>query len=218
MATSGHSQNLLILCTCICIFLHNIFIFTFLALKEEQARKSEEHHILILGCGEAGKSTFIKQMQIIHSDGLGNESKRKEKMGTIVDNIMEAILTLIREMSFVQKEDLYETEEYSDALERLENISQTNFTIEDVRQRADDIKLLWESSPIQKTYERRNEFQIVECARYFLSKVHEVLHPDYVPTEQDLLQMRMQTIGIIEYKFEMQKHTLVMVSKCFLML
>ena len=91
----------------------------------------------------------------------------------------------------------------------------TNFTREDILQRADDIKLLWESSPIQTTYARRNEFQIVECARYFLSKVHEVLHPDYVPTEQDLLQMRMQTIGIIEYKFEMQKHTLVMVSRYF---
>ena len=191
-------------------------------MREEKKKKSEEHRILILGCGEAGKSTFIKQMQIIHSDGLGNESKRKEKMGTIIDNIMEAINTLIKEMSFVQENELHETVEYSDAVERLESISQTNFTPEDIRQRADDIKLLWDSSPIQKTYERRNEFQIVECARYFLSKVHEVLHPDYVPTEQDLLQMRMQTIGIVKYNFEMQanrkKYTLVMVSKHFRMI
>ena len=188
-------------------------------MRKDKQKKSEEHRILILGCGEAGKSTFIKQMQIIHSDGLGNESKRKEKMGIIIDNIMEAIITLIKEMSFVQENELHETVEYSDAVERLCNIHHTNFTQEDIFQRADDIKLLWESSPIQTTYARRNEFQIVECARYFLSKVHEVLHPDYVPTEQDLLQMRMQTIGIIEYKFEMQgggkRRTLVMVSKHF---
>ena len=95
-------------------------------------------------------------MQIIHSDGLGNESKRKEKMGIIIDNIMEAIITLIKEMSFVQENELHETVEYSDAVERLGNTYHTNFTREDIFQRADDIKLLWESSPIQTTYARRN--------------------------------------------------------------
>ena len=73
-----------------------------------------------------------------------------------------------------------------------------------VLERADDIKLLWDSEPIQTTYKRRNEFQIVECARYFLSKVHEVMEPDYVPTDDDILQIRIQTIGINEHVFNMK--------------
>ena len=100
---------------------------------------------------------------------------------------------------------------------RVAKLEDQNNTPEVIFERADDIKLLWESEPIQITYERRNEFQIVECAKYFLSRVHEVLAPDYIPTDQDLLQTRQRTIGIVEYKFEMEgagrKRTLIMVCK-----
>ena len=103
---------------------------------------------------------------------------------------------------------------------RVGKLEDQNNTPEVIFERADDIKLLWESEPIQITYERRNEFQIVECAKYFLSRVHEVLAPDYIPTDQDLLQTRQRTIGIVEYKFEMEgagrKRTLIMVCKTFL--
>ena len=49
-------------------------------------------------------------MQIIHSDGLGNEEKRKDKKPLIADNIMSAILTLISEMSFVQENQLHDND------------------------------------------------------------------------------------------------------------
>ena len=87
-------------------------------MRKERESKEDEHRILILGCGEAGKSTFIKQMQIIHSDGLGNEDKRKDKKPLIADNIMQAILTLINEMSFVQDNQLHDNDELADAVAR----------------------------------------------------------------------------------------------------
>merc|ERR1719362_661950 len=121
-----------------------------------------EHRIILLGCGEAGKSTFIKQMQIIHSDGLGNEDKRKDKKPLIADNIMSAILTLIQEMSFVQENQLHDNDELADAVARVGKLDDQNNTPEVIFERADDIKLLWESEPVQITYESRNEFQIVE--------------------------------------------------------
>ena len=186
-------------------------------MRKEKESKEDEHRILILGCGEAGKSTFIKQMQIIHSDGLGNEDKRKNKKPLIADNIMQAILTLIENMSFVQENQLHDNDELADAVTRVGKLEDLNNSPEVIFERADDIKLLWESEPIQITYERRNEFQIVECAKYFLSRVHEVLAPDYIPIDQDLLQTRERTIGIVEYKFEMEnagrKRTLIMVCK-----
>ena len=57
-----------------------------------------------------GNEGPIKQMQIIHSDGLGNEEKRKDKKPLIADNIMSAILTLISEMSFVQENQLHDND------------------------------------------------------------------------------------------------------------
>ena len=159
-------------------------------------------------------------MQIIHSDGLGDGEKRKDKMPQITKNIMEAIITLIKEMSFVQENQLHENDELSEAVGRIGLMEDKDLTPEGVLERADDIKLLWESEPIQTTYARRNEFQIVECARYFLSKVHEVMQPDYVPSDDDILQIRVQTIGINEHVFNMKgggaNRKLIMVGIRFL--
>ena len=180
---------------------------------KDKAKKSEEHHILVLGCSEAGKSTFIKQMQIIHSSGLGSNSARLDKKELIAGNIMSAIGTLVREMSFVQENQLHDIEELSEAVGRLFKMphfpheatsNSMRYDEKVVLERADDIKLLWECEPIQTTYKRRNEFQIVECARYFLSKVHEVMQPVYVPTDDDILQIREQTIGVVEHTFEFE--------------
>ena len=93
--------------------------YSFLELMKDKAKKSEEHHILVLGCSEAGKSTFIKQMQIIHSSGLGSNSARLDKKELIAGNIMSAIGTLVREMSFVQENQLHDIEELSEAVGRL---------------------------------------------------------------------------------------------------
>ena len=53
-----------------------------------------EHRILLLGCGEAGKSTFIKQMRIIHSGGFTEKEKLEIKM-CIANNILSAVQTLL---------------------------------------------------------------------------------------------------------------------------
>ena len=53
-----------------------------------------EHRILLLGCGEAGKSTFIKQMRIIHSGGFTDKEKLEIKM-CIANNILSAVQTLL---------------------------------------------------------------------------------------------------------------------------
>ena len=192
---------------------YNTNMYIFSELRKDKAKMSEEHRILILGCGEAGKSTFIKQMEIIHAQGLGDNSARLDKKTLIAGNIVSAMGTLVREMSFVQENQLHDSEELSEAVGRLSsmpnfptehNIHAMKYEEKLVLDRADDIKLLWECEPIQTTYKRRNEFQIVECARYFLSKVHEVMQPDYVPSDDDILQIRVQTIGINEHVFQMK--------------
>ena len=176
-------------------------------------KNKEGQRILLLGCGEVGKSTFIKQMHIIHGTGLGDVSNRMDKKPLIAGNIVSAMATLVREMSYVQENQLHDIEELSEAVGRLSRMP--DFPQESTAQamryeeklvldRADDIKLLWDCEPIQATYKRRNEFQIVECARYFLSKVHEVMEPDYVPSDDDILQIRVQTIGINEHVFNMR--------------
>ena len=91
--------------------------------------------------------------------------------------------------------------ELLDAMDRVQELKTVSPAT--IFESADDIKALWESEEIQATYQRRNEFQIEECAHYFISKVHQCMEKSYVPTDQDMVQTRERTTGIVEHHFQM---------------
>lgn len=49
------------------------------------------HRLLLLGAGESGKSTIVKQMRILHVNGF-SDKERREKIEDIKKNIRDAIL------------------------------------------------------------------------------------------------------------------------------
>lgn len=67
------------------------------------------------------------------------------------------------------------------------------------------IKDLWEDPGIQEAYDRRREYQLTDSAKYYLSDVRRLAAPDYLPTEQDILRVRVPTTGIIEYPFDLEQ-------------
>lgn len=56
---------------------------------------------LILGTGESGKSTFIKQMRIIHGSGYSDEDKRGF-IKLVFQNIFMAMQSMIRAMDLLK--------------------------------------------------------------------------------------------------------------------
>jgi len=65
----------------------------------------------------------------------------------------------------------------------------------------DAIKKLWADKGVQKTHSRSNEFQVLDCAKYFLDELDRIGSEDYLPTEQDVLHTRVKTTGIVEVSF-----------------
>lgn len=53
--------------------------------------------VVILGTGESGKSTFIKQMRIIHGSGYSEEDKRGF-IRLVYQNVFMAMQAMIRAM------------------------------------------------------------------------------------------------------------------------
>lgn len=175
---------------------------------EKQIQKDKQvyratHRLLLLGAGESGKSTIVKQMRILHVNGF-SEDEKKQKIEDIKKNIRDAILTITGAMSTLIP---------SVQLEHSENQWRVDY-IQDVASSPDfdyppefyeHTEILWKDKGVLQTYERSNEYQLIDCAKYFLDRVNYIKRPDYTPNEQDILRCRVLTSGIFETKFQVEK-------------
>ena len=68
------------------------------SIQEDSKRHSKECKILLLGAGESGKSTVVKQMTIIHLDGY-TEQMRLFFRPVVYNNLVESTQQIIQAMS-----------------------------------------------------------------------------------------------------------------------
>ncbi|XP_041375263.1 guanine nucleotide-binding protein G(s) subunit alpha [Gigantopelta aegis] len=175
---------------------------------EKQLQKDKQiyratHRLLLLGAGESGKSTIVKQMKILHVNGFDPEERRR-KIEDIKRNIRDAILTITGAMSTLNPPVQLQNPDNQFRVDYIQDVASTpDFDYPDIFY--EHTELLWKDKGVQKCYERSNEYQLIDCAQYFLDRVHIVKQPDYTPTEQDILRCRVLTSGIFETKFSVEK-------------
>ncbi|XP_055706111.1 guanine nucleotide-binding protein G(s) subunit alpha isoform X1 [Phlebotomus papatasi] len=171
--------------------------------KDKQVYRAT-HRLLLLGAGESGKSTIVKQMRILHDANGFSDRERKQKIEDIKKNIRDAILTITGAMSTLNPPI---------QLEKPENQARVDY-IQDVASNPDfnyppefyeHTEHLWKDRGVQQTFERSNEYQLIDCAQYFLDRVSVIKQPNYSPTEQDILRCRVLTSGIFETRFQVDK-------------
>ncbi|XP_045931419.1 guanine nucleotide-binding protein G(s) subunit alpha-like isoform X1 [Micropterus dolomieu] len=205
---------------------------------EKQLQKDKQiyratHRLLLLGAGESGKSTIVKQMRILHVNGFNAEEK-KQKIHDIKNNIKEAIETIVSAMTTLtppcqlacpanqcrieyvlhqvnQKDFEFPSNDcchahlsrasllptmYSTVPRHCSQVSQEFY---------DHAKILWQDEGVRACWERSNEYQLIDCAQYFLDRIEVVRQNDYTPTDQDLLRCRVLTSGIFETRFQIDK-------------
>ena len=63
------------------------------------------------------------------------------------------------------------------------------------------MKRLWTDSGVQLCFNRSNEYQLNDSAKYFLDKLDEIGSSSYLPSTQDILRTRVKTTGIVEINF-----------------
>ncbi|XP_012503947.1 PREDICTED: guanine nucleotide-binding protein G(k) subunit alpha [Propithecus coquereli] len=66
-------------------------------LREDGEKAAKEVKLLLLGAGESGKSTIVKQMKIIHEDGYSEEECKQYKV-VVYSNTIQSIIAIIRAM------------------------------------------------------------------------------------------------------------------------
>lgn len=174
-------------------------------LKEEREAFENEVRLLLLGAGESGKSTIAKQMKIIHMGGFSKEEK-ESFINAIHANIYDSMQNMIRacenlEIPIKKEENKAFAKKFEDPFSGLIPLDW-----------ADRIVALWKDEGIQTVYERRNEYQLNDSAKYYFDDIKRVLAEGYSPTEQDVLRSRIQTTGIIETAFTVEGRKFIIVD------
>ncbi|XP_077337464.1 guanine nucleotide-binding protein G(t) subunit alpha-2 isoform X1 [Lithobates pipiens] len=170
-------------------------------LQEDAAKDAKTVKLLLLGAGESGKSTIVKQMKIIHQDGY-TEEECLEFKAIIYGNVLQSILAIIRAMSTlgIDYSDSSKADDGRILCHLADSIEEGTMPPELVTV----IKNLWKDEGVQACFERAAEFQLNDSASYYLNQLDRITASNYVPNEQDVLRSRVKTTGIIESQFSCQ--------------
>jgi len=174
-------------------------------LKADKAEFATTIKLLLLGAGESGKSTFAKQIRLIHLGGFTDE-ERAHFREVIYENVLYSAKNLI-EACQTQKIDLLLENQpgaadvmSADSLAVSSGMGQT-------------IEKLYKDPAIQKALEEKYaSFHLLDSAKFFLGHLDRLCKSDYTPTVDDLLRCRAKTTGIQELHLEIDKKKFIIVD------
>lgn len=131
-------------------------------LEEDSKKLKRECKILLLGSGESGKSTIVKQMKIIHQNGYSRDELALYRH-TIYKNLLDCAKALIGAMrQFEIQAESPQTEQCCSQI--------MDYTVDPDPQQSlppeigEAIAYLWNDACIAKIFEHANEFYIMDSA------------------------------------------------------
>eukprot|EP00063_Salmo_salar_P028042 XP_014002877.1 PREDICTED: guanine nucleotide-binding protein G(i) subunit alpha-1-like isoform X1 [Salmo salar] len=130
-------------------------------LREDRDKASREVKLLLLGAGESGKSTIVKQMKIIHEAGYSEEECKQYRV-VVYSNTIQSIIAIIRAMGRL-KIDFGDATRADDARQLFvlagttaEGVISSDLT--------GVIRRLWMDSGVQSCFLRSREYQLNDSA------------------------------------------------------
>ncbi|GAB1731400.1 hypothetical protein NU195Hw_g5882t1 [Hortaea werneckii] len=168
-------------------------------LREDQRRMQKEVKLLLLGAGESGKSTVLKQMRLIHTKGFQLPERKQWKV-TIFQNLLHAFQVVFGAME-EQEVDFADSG----------NIRFAEIVAADPEIGQDDpmpmdclnaFKSLWRDQGVQLAIKKGNEYALHDNLTYYFADVDRLFAKDYLPSDQDILRARLRTTGISETIFD----------------
>ncbi|XP_017779715.1 PREDICTED: guanine nucleotide-binding protein G(i) subunit alpha [Nicrophorus vespilloides] len=167
-------------------------------LRADGERAASEVKLLLLGAGESGKSTIVKQMKIIHETGYSNEECEQYRP-VVYSNTIQSLMAIIQAMGQLKID-------FADS--NRTNMARQFFTYAGAAEQGELtpevvtlMKKLWKDSGVQLCFSRSREYQLNDSAAYYLNALDRISQPNYIPSQQDVLRTRVKTTGIVETHF-----------------
>ncbi|CBN73927.1 GPA5, alpha subunit of a heterotrimeric G protein [Ectocarpus siliculosus] len=177
---------------------------------EELALADQRHvKVLLLGAGESGKSTVVKQVKMIYKGGVSKKEK-DDYARAIRRNVIESMQTLIDTLGtlgLALKGD--DQEGLKAAKENIALLTPEDTLTPEI---AEDVSKLWADEGMQELWSRRSEFWALDATPYYLQEARRLADPELEVTDEDMIMTRTRTTGIIVTEFSDNPYTYSLVD------
>jgi len=161
-------------------------------LIRDQIKELFTFKILLLGAGESGKSTIVKQLRLIH-----NKKLMQEELNVVAQSLHQNTLDCMKALLQACRRFGYSLNDHVDEQTADVILHSPDITVVD-EHFANAILKLCDNHAMRQAYARRNEFWLLDAVEYYLRNLLRFAEPDFVPTEEDAIRARIRTTGIIE--------------------
>lgn len=164
--------------------------------KLQRAKEDDKyrHKILLLGAGEAGKSTVMKQIKAINKIAITKEEMMQYTIN-IRRNCVEAIQTLL--LVAGELGDELDNQDLMGDVERILSVDLSDARDELTPELGQCINRMWKDIGVQEVYSKREFFHLMDSTDYYLDEIERISEPNYVPTEEDMILTRVRTTGMV---------------------
>jgi len=173
-------------------------------IRSDHGKDKQIKKLLLLGPGSSGKTTFFKQLKIIHHQQGFTNKDRRDYQAQIDNQIIEQMQKLInrgRELIEDEPDRFSHLEIGPDAQDSANFVSLLRRDADINEEVAYHISTLWSDNGIRSTFELRGKLSIPDSCSHFFKNVKRISNPDYLPSDKDILLVRKRTTGIIEEHF-----------------
>jgi len=177
-------------------------------LKDAKAKLETQVKVLLLGSGDSGKSTILKQMRLIHNVAFSPQELEFYRQ-LVFNNLTHGMKALLDAMEDMELEVSEDNQPHIQLVEDAPDLKDSQTFPQDYYQ---PLKSLWQDENVQKGYLRGNEAALPDNLSYFYSDLDRLFSPEFFPTEQDIIRCRARTIGITETMFKLRSNELLMVD------
>jgi len=162
-------------------------------LNNSKIQQMLDLKILLLGAGESGKSTVVKQLKTLHKVQM-DEAELASFAINIHKNTVQSMQTILEASDTLQIPI-----EGIEARRRADNVKGFAFDVDQKRMPVsigEDIEYLWKDPSIQQVWSRRSEYWFLDATPYYFENIPRFLEDIYTPTEEDCIMTRVRTTGI----------------------
>jgi len=173
-------------------------------LKEDRKKLNREVKLLLLGTGESGKTTITKQLKILNSTEGVPEAELIAYKPVITNCVLTAYKNIITATETFGQLGRLNTPELREAANFFKNVEPLKDELHPAV--AIYIRNLVASPVIQDTLTQYSQFQLPDNTTYLTTHIERICAPGYLPTQEDYLQFRSRTTGIMELEFNFDNH------------